>query len=68
MKKALIMYGGWIGHDPEGVADLFEGVLRKEGFAVDRADDLKAYESDLSGYDLLVPDWTMASGAWASPS
>ncbi|MBR7092248.1 MAG: ThuA domain-containing protein [Clostridia bacterium] len=59
MKKALIISGGWIGHDPEGVADVFEKILRGEGFEVDRATDLAVYESDLSGYDLLVPNWTM---------
>ncbi len=42
MKKALIVYGGWDGHDPVGVADVFEEILRKEGFEVDRSDDLKA--------------------------
>ena len=36
MKKALIVYGGWDGHDPAGVADVFEDILRKEGFEVDR--------------------------------
>ena len=68
MKKALIVYGGWDGHDPVGVADVFEDILRKENFEVDRSDDLKAYEGDLRQYDLLVPDWTMGDisgdGAW----
>ena len=68
MKKALIVYGGWDGHDPVGVADVFEDILRKEGFEVDRSDDLKVYEGDLKQYDLLVPHWTMGEisgdGAW----
>ena len=68
MKKALIVYGGWDGHDPLGVAEVFKDILSKEGFEVDLSDDLKTYEGDLKQYDLLVPHWTMGDisgdGAW----
>ena len=58
MKKALIVYGGWIGHDPEGIAQMFSEMLRAEGFEVTLSDTLDAYLEDLTVYDLLVPAWT----------
>ena len=34
MKKALIVYGGWEGHDPEGVSAVFSEILKGENFEV----------------------------------
>ena len=59
MKQALIVYGGWPGHDPKGVAALFADILEKEGVGVTLSDTLEAFDGDLSGYDLIVPIWTM---------
>ena len=59
MKKALIVYGGWSGHDPQGIADVFEEILTNEGVSVTKADTLDAFLGDLSIYDLIVPIWTM---------
>lgn len=61
MKRALIVYGGWDGHDPKGVADLFEEILTNEGVSVDKSDSLDAFLGDLSFYDLIVPVWTMGN-------
>ena len=61
MKKALIVYGGWAGHDPEGLAEVFAEILKAEGFQVTRSDSLSSLAEDLSGYDLLIPIWTMGS-------
>lgn len=61
MKRALIVYGGWAGHDPEGIANLFEEMLIDEGIAVDKSDSLDAFLEDLSKYDLIVPIWTMGT-------
>jgi len=61
MKKALIVWGGWDGHEPEQVAQLFKGILEKEQFDVELSDTLEAY-SDLEkllSLDLIVPVWTM---------
>ena len=61
MKKALIFYGGWDGHDPEACATLFADELRKHDVEVtvsDHLDDLKDAET-LKGYDLITPIWTM---------
>lgn len=59
MKKALIVYGGWEGHDPQGVADVFAEILEKENFKVEKADTLDAFLTTLTQYDLIVPIWTM---------
>jgi type 1 glutamine amidotransferase len=62
-RKALIVWGGWMGHEPDKVADLFGGMLHDEGFAVKTFDTLDAFrgadeDPELS---LIVPIVTMAS-------
>lgn len=60
MTRALIVYGGWDGHDPEGVSQLLSDLLQPEGVEVTRTDDLAVFtQADLSSYDLIVPVWTM---------
>jgi len=61
MKQALIVWGGWNGHEPEQVAGIFRGVLEQEGFAVEVSDTLDAFADaeKLKGLDLIVPVWTM---------
>ena len=59
-RRALIVYGGWDGHQPRAVADLFRQMLTEDGFAVDVADTLDAFaDPTLGRYDLIVPHWTM---------
>lgn len=58
MKKALIVYGGWEGHDPCGLAGVFSEILEKEGFSVTKSATLDAFLSDLTEYDLIVPIWS----------
>lgn len=60
-KEALIVYGGWEGHDPCGVADVFAEILENENFAVTKSDTLDVFLSDLAKYDLIIPVWTMGS-------
>ncbi|MBQ8345508.1 MAG: ThuA domain-containing protein [Clostridia bacterium] len=57
MKKALIFWGGWNGHEPEKVSARFQAILEKNGFEVDRFGDLEclADRETLLTYDLLVP-------------
>ncbi|MFE4712517.1 ThuA domain-containing protein [Paenibacillus sp. NPDC056722] len=60
-KKALIVWGGWDGHEPQQVSEVFAGVLRQEGFEVEVSDTLEAFadREKLLGLDLIVPVWTM---------
>lgn len=61
MKRALIVWGGWNGHQPKEVGEIFKGVLEKEGFAVEISDTLDAFvdENKVMGLNLIVPIWTM---------
>ena len=60
-KKALIVYGGWDGHEPKEVANIFRDILEKENFDVEMSDTLDVYADveKLKGLDLIVPHWTM---------
>ena len=35
MKKALIVWGGWEGHEPKQCSNIFGSVLEGEGFDVE---------------------------------
>ncbi len=63
MKKALIVQGGWDGHEPKEVADILADSLRKNDFEVEVSDTLDAFKDldKLMAMDLLVPEWTMGS-------
>lgn len=62
MSRALIVWGGWEGHEPEEVADIFRGVLENDAFDVTVSDTLDAFcDVDLSTVDLIVPVWTMGT-------
>lgn len=62
-KRALIVWGGWDGHQPEAVAGLFQEILEAENFDVQVSDTLDAFadEANVRSMDLLVPIWTMGS-------
>ncbi len=59
--KALIVYGGWDGHDPKACAELFAETLQARGAEVTVSDTLDALSDveTLKGYDVIVPHWTM---------
>ena len=59
--KALIVWGGWEGHEPKQVAEIFERTLKKHGFDVEVSGTLDSFidVEKLKGLDLLVPQWTM---------
>lgn len=60
MQRALIVQGGWQGHFPAEVSEIFRGWLVEDGFEVTVSDTLEAYrEMDLKALDLIVPIWTM---------
>ncbi len=61
-RRALIVQGGWDGHEPKQVADIFERELTARGFEVEVADTLEAFRTtDLTKLSLIVPVWTMSS-------
>lgn len=61
MKKALIVWGGWDGHQPKEVAEIFRGILLSEQFEVEVSDTLDAFADveKLKALDLIIPIWTM---------
>lgn len=60
-KKALVVWGGWDGHQPKEVGALLAGVLRDSGFEVEVSNTLDAFNDveKLKSLDLIVPVWTM---------
>lgn len=62
-RKALVVWGGWDGHEPKQVAELFGGMLAREGFDVEVSDTLDAFNdaAKLAALDLIVPVWTMGT-------
>lgn len=60
-RQALVVRGGWQGHDPVATTDLFLPMLAVAGFDVTVEDSLEVYadESVMSGIDLIVQSWTM---------
>jgi uncharacterized protein len=63
VKKALIVQGGWDGHQPKEVSEIFAGLLREEGFDVEVSDTLDSLldGEKLLGLNLIVPVWTMGT-------
>jgi uncharacterized protein len=61
-KRALIVWGGWKGHEPEQVAGIFRDLLAGSGFHVEVGNKLKVLnDKNLSQVDLIVPIWTMGT-------
>ena len=61
--KALLVHGGWDGHEPTQIAAIVEKTLKREGFRVELSDTLEVLADGdrLAGLDLIVPHWTMGS-------
>jgi type 1 glutamine amidotransferase len=61
MRKALIVWGGWLGHQPREVAEVFRRLLAAEEFDVEVSDTLDAFRDPqaLAHLHLIVPIWTM---------
>ena len=61
MKKALIVWGGWDGHEPEQCAHILRGMLQEEGFSVELADKTAAFaDPGLHDLGLIIPIYTMS--------
>jgi uncharacterized protein len=65
--RALLVHGGWKGHEPERCAEIYGDILASHGFAVERSSTLAAFRdvAALDGLRLIVPFWTM--GTLADP-
>jgi type 1 glutamine amidotransferase len=63
MKSALLVWGGWEGHEPERCAQIFAGILKDEGYTTELTHSLDVYldAGKLAATDLIVPVFTMAT-------
>jgi type 1 glutamine amidotransferase len=61
MKQALMVWGGWDGHEPKQCADIFAPWLESQGYRVEVRDTLDAYfdQEKMAALSLIVPVWTM---------
>lgn len=56
MREALIVWGGWAGHEPEACAGILAGMLGEDGFRTQVTNDYAAFgAADLDRFDLVVP-------------
>jgi uncharacterized protein len=61
-KRALIVWGGWAGHEPEQGAQIVAGMLRAADFDVRLETSTAAFaDPALHDLDLIVPIYTMAT-------
>jgi type 1 glutamine amidotransferase len=60
MKNALIVWGGWDGHEPKQCAEFFAPKLKERGFNVEVSDTLDVFldPAKLAKLSLIVPIWT----------
>jgi type 1 glutamine amidotransferase len=63
MKKALMVWGGWDGHEPRQCVELLAPVLKNEGFEVEIVTSLDSYldAAKMKSLSLIVPCWTMGA-------
>jgi type 1 glutamine amidotransferase len=62
-KKALMVWGGWDGHEPKQCVDIFAPWLRDQGYEVEVSDTLDIYlnAEKMKSLSLVVPVWTMGT-------
>jgi hypothetical protein len=62
-RRALFVWGGWPGHEPDKCRDRFVPWLRSQGFEVTVADSLAVYADArvMTALDLIVQIWTMGT-------
>ena len=62
MKKALILFGGWEGHEPKETALIAKDILEKEDFKVDLDQSLDVLlNPETKDYNLIIINYTMSS-------
>ncbi|MBF0677582.1 MAG: ThuA domain-containing protein [Devosia sp.] len=61
MRSALIVYGGWEGHDPEECATIYRRWLHEDGFSVRMATETSAFaDPSIHDLNLIIPIFTMS--------
>ncbi|MET3924385.1 ThuA domain-containing protein [Devosia sp. 2618] len=61
MKSALIVYGGWAGHDPEECAAIYRRWLHEDGYSVRMATETTAFaDPSIHDLSLIIPIFTMS--------
>ncbi len=61
MREALIVWGGWSGHEPEQCAKIIADMLEGDGFKVTLENTTKAFaDPAIKDLSLIVPIYTMA--------
>jgi len=62
MKRALVTWGGWDGHEPKQCSEIVISILRNEGYEVNVFDTLDCYadEKAMMSLDIIVPLWTQS--------
>ncbi len=61
MREALIVRGGWVGHEPEQCGEIIAAMLREEGFKVWVEGSTEAFaDPALKDLSLIVPLMTMS--------
>lgn len=62
MKQALIVWGGWPGHQPDQCAEIVAGMLREDGVEAVIENTTEAFaDPKLSEFSLIVPIVTMST-------
>jgi type 1 glutamine amidotransferase len=63
MKKALMVWGGWDGHEPNKCVDIFAPWLKEQGFEITVSDTLDSYlnEDLMKGLTIIIQIWTMGT-------
>ena len=62
-KKALLVQGGWEGHEPKECAELWAKILSGEDFEVTVADSLDVLRDAafMAELNVVTPIWTMGT-------
>ena len=61
MREALIVWGGWSGHEPEKGANILGGMLEGDGFKVYIENTTEAFaDPAIADMSLIVPIYTMS--------
>lgn len=63
MKSALLVWGGWDGHEPKECVARFVPFLEAAGYSVEVSDALQVFEDEakMDALSLVVPCWTMGA-------